>query len=156
VATRQIINESIFNIENLRDCEKYVLATQRRLDKAVANNDVKSMQSLTYFLSRSIAVKTLAVWRITYHNKGKYTAGIDRVSVPKKSKEAQMRMRTKLLQEIDLTRKPDVIRRVYIPKSNGKKRPLGIPTIRDRVNQEILRTMLEPITEYHAHWEYPQ
>ena len=151
MATRQIINENLFTIENLRDCEKYVLATQRRLDKAVANNDVKSMQSLTYFLSRSLAVKTLAVWRITYHNTGKYTAGIDGVSVPKGDRETQMRMRRKLLEEIDLTRKPDAIRRVYIPKSNGKQRPLGIPTLRDRINQEILRTLLEPITEYHAH-----
>ena len=100
---------------------------------------------------RSKAVKILAVYRITKRNQGKNTAGIDGISIPKGDKAKADKMAFELLDAIDIKSKPNAIKRVFIPKPNGKKRPLGIPTIKDRIIQEILRTALEPIVEYYSH-----
>ena len=144
------IEESVFTAENIRNCEKHVFSMQRRLDKAVANNDSKGIRETFELLAKkSDAVKVLATWRITQRNQGKYTAGIDGIALPKGEREAQHSMRLKLLENIDIGKTPDPIKRVFIPKPNGNKRPLGIPTIHDRIIQEILRIAIEPIVEYH-------
>ena len=147
----QNIEGDIFSAENIRNCENHVLSVQRSLDKAVADNDKEGIQKLTNLLIRkSTAVRTLATWRITQRNQGKYTAGIDGIAIPKdQNRNVQNQMRLKLLDKIDIGKRPDPIRRVYIPKPNGKQRPLGIPTLQDRIIQEILRIALEPIVEYH-------
>lgn len=142
----------LFSVENIRNCEKYVISMQKRLDEAVANNDHKGIRNLFNILvRRSRAVKILAIYRITYLNKGKNTAGVDGEALPQNTKENTDKIRQKLLSEINISKTPDAIRRVYIPKPNGKKRPLGIPTLKDRIIQEIVRIALEPIAEYHFH-----
>ena len=142
--------DDIFSASNIRRCEARVFSLQTKLDKAVANDDTKSIRETFNLLAKnSKAVKVLAVWRITQHNQGKYTAGIDGISIPRGDKDLQHKIRLDLLNDIDIVRKPDPIKRAFIPKPNGKKRPLGIPTMRDRINQEILRIAVEPIAEYH-------
>ena len=147
----QNIEGNIFTAENIRNCEEHVLSIQRRLDKAVADNDKNSIQRLFDLLIRkSTAVKVLATWRITQRNQGKYTAGVDGISMSKDhNRKTQNQMRLKLMDKIDIGKKPDPIRRVFIPKPNGKQRPLGIPTLHDRIIQEILRIAIEPTAEYH-------
>ena len=150
--TRRTQVENIFNTENIRNCERYVFSIQHRLDKAVATNNVKRIQHIFDLLTkRSKAVKILAIHRVATLNQGKNTAGVDGIALPKGDKPKADAMKLRLLKEIDINAEPDNIRRVYIPKSNGKKRPLGIPTIKDRINQEILRIAVEPIAEYHFH-----
>ena len=56
-----------FCAENIRNCEEYVLSIQRRLDKAVADNDKNSIrETLNLLTERSTAIKILAIWRITH------------------------------------------------------------------------------------------
>ena len=150
--TRSTNADHLFCAENIRNCEKYVISIQRNLDKAVASNNTKRIRHIFDLLTkRSFAVKVLAVYRITKRNKGKNTAGVDGLCMPKGDTETSNKIALELLNAIDIKSKPHSIRRVFIPKPNGKKRPLGIPTLRDRITQEIIRMALEPIVEYHSH-----
>jgi RNA-directed DNA polymerase len=97
---------------------------------------------------KSSALKVMAIDRICQINAGRYTAGIDGVSTPT-IKAERLDFMTDLFHNIDINKEPEPIRRVYIPKPNGKQRPLGIPTITDRIIQEIIRQSIEPICEYH-------
>ena len=147
---RQSIGVDTFSIENIRNCEKHVLTMQRRLDKAVADNDRNDIrETFDLITKRSAAVRILATWRITQQDAGKYTAGVDGIRILKgESRDCQNQMRHKIMDSIDIGKKPASTRTVYIPQSNGKKRPLEISTIHDRIVQEILRIGLEPIVEY--------
>ena len=84
---------------------------------------------------------------------GSQTDGVDRVT-RKAFKEDYERQMTALIDQLKRkTYKPQPVRRVYIPKHDGKKRPLGIPALRDRIVQEALRAILDPIYEsdFHPH-----
>jgi RNA-directed DNA polymerase len=80
-------------------------------------------------------------------NTGRNTAGIDAMTMWIFNENLEMNLGN--LRERLKTKdfEPMPVRRVYIPKANGKKRPLGIPTIDDRIVQEALRMILEPIWE---------
>jgi RNA-directed DNA polymerase len=97
---------------------------------------------------RSRAVKIIAVNNICEKNQGRHTAGVDGICMPREKEERRLMM-LNLYNSIDITTKPNPIRRVYIPKPNGDKRPLGIPTIKDRICQDIIRQSVEPIVEFH-------
>ena len=121
------------NVRNLR----------RRIFKATQSGDWRKVHNLQKLMLRSYSNVLLAVRKATQDNKGRKTAGVDKVLVKTPRKRGQMV--DDLINNQDW--KPKPARRVYIPKSNGKQRPLGIPTIRDRCLQAIVKNALEPCWE---------
>jgi retron-type reverse transcriptase len=92
------------------------------------------------------------VWlRVAHHsvntNQGRETAGVDGETMSNFNGNLEGNLEELRAQLKAKTFEPQPVRRVYIPKANGKKRPLGIPGIRDRIVQEALRMALEPIWE---------
>lgn len=80
-------------------------------------------------------------------NAGSITAGCDGINMKLFDENLEVNLQ-QLAQELKSESfEPCPVRRVYIPKANGKKRPLGIPSIKDRIVQEALRMILEPIYE---------
>ena len=96
---------------------------------------------MQHLLTRSHSGKLLAVKRVT-ENAGKRTAGVDGKiwKTPMSKMKASQALTHRGYQPLPL-------RRVYLPKSNGKKRPLGIPTMRDRAMQALWLLALNPVAE---------
>ena len=78
---------------------------------------------------------------------GSSTAGVDGTTRDYFRKHYEEQLASLVAEMKHKTYQPTPVRRVYIPKSNGKKRPLGIPALRDRIAQEALRAILDPIYE---------
>ncbi|PRT25429.1 group II intron reverse transcriptase/maturase [Bacillus thuringiensis] len=112
-------------------------------------NNTKGMNLLDIILSEN---NILLAYRNIKTNKGSMTAGTDGETITK-FKEMNEDEFVELIRKSILDYKPQPIRRVAIPKSNGTKRPLGIPTIKDRIIQQCFKQVLEPICEakFHSH-----
>jgi RNA-directed DNA polymerase len=123
---------------NWRKVEKVVFKLQKRIYAASRRGDIKQVRQLQKTLLKSWSNKVLAVRRVTQDNSGKKTAGVDGV------KSLSPEARLKLVKELNIKGKSKPTRRVWIPKANGEKRPLGIPTIHDRALQAVIKAALEP------------
>lgn len=122
----------------------YVKKLQVRIVKAQKEGHYSKVKSLQWLLTHSFYAKALAVKRVT-SNQGKRTSGVDH--------ELWLTPQAKFNAISKLNRRgyhPQPLRRHYIPKKNGKMRPLGIPTMTDRAMQTLYKFSLEPIAETYA------
>ena len=121
--------------------EDQVRRLQLRIAKAIKIGRYAKAKALQWLLTHSFFAKLLAIKRVT-QNTGKRTPGIDGViwKTDKQKMKAAYALKRKGY-------KAQPLRRIYIPKKNGKLRPLGIPTKSDRAQQALHLLGLMPIAE---------
>ena len=126
---------------NWADVLRQVRRLQARIVKATQEGRHNKVKALQWLLTHSFSGKALAVKRVT-ENQGKNTAGVDKVTwkTPGEKTNAIASMQRRGYS-------PRPLRRVLIPKKNGKTRPLGIPTMKDRAMQALYLLALEPVAE---------
>src|SRR5204863_4938392 len=126
---------------NWKKAHRTVRRLQARIVKAAREGRWHKVKALVYLLTHSFSGRALAILRVV-SNSGAKTPGVDGViwNTPEAKSAAFGTLRRHGY-------RPQPLRRVYIPKSNGKQRPLGIPTMRDRAMQALYLLGLDPIAE---------
>jgi RNA-directed DNA polymerase len=132
---------SIWDAIDWRPLIEGVQRLQMRIAKATREGRWGKVKALQWLLTHSSAAKLLAVRRVA-SNPGRETAGVD--GIVWKTAGQKLRAARSLRRR---GYRPQPSRRIYIPKKNGKLRPLGIPTLGDRAMEALQLLALEPVAE---------
>ncbi|MDJ0729403.1 MAG: group II intron reverse transcriptase/maturase [Crocosphaera sp.] len=132
-----------WNTINWAKVQRKVFKLQKKIFQAVKSGDKVKARKLQKLLSKSYYAKLLAVRKVTQDNQGKKTAGVDGMKIVNPQQRYNLALS---LNPMEYKSKP--LRRVWIPKpGKDEKRPLGIPTIRDRAMQCLIKFCMEPYWE---------
>ncbi|MGX7733172.1 group II intron reverse transcriptase/maturase [Rhodococcus sp. 2H158] len=137
-----------WDVIDWRTHEQNVARLRRRIFKATREQDWATVRSLQKLMLGSWSNTLVSVRQVTQRNAGRRTAGIDGETALSSEARAEVAVR---LHRTRSSWVPLPVRRVYIPKANGKQRPLGIPALMDRCHQARVRNALEP--EWEARFE---
>ena len=140
---KKVITHINWGVVDIKIIAHSVKTLQNRIVKAKIIGRNRAVNKLQKLLVKSLNARILAVKRVS-ENKGKNTAGVDGALLDTNKKKTQMVDDLKISID-DYKSKP--LKRIEIPKKNGKMRPLGIPTMFDRSLQALYKLALEPIAE---------
>ncbi len=132
-----------WNAIDWRKANRIVRNLRHRIFRATQEGNYKKVHSLQHLMMRSYSNRLVSVRRVAQINAGKNTPGVDKLVI--KTPAARGRMADTLAHFSCWKAKP--ARRVYIPKTSGKLRPLGIPVVVDRCLQAMVKNALEPSWE---------
>ncbi|MFP7177085.1 group II intron reverse transcriptase/maturase [Priestia filamentosa] len=140
-ASAHVSHKGWYSIE-WNTIQQYVTKLRQRIYRAEQQNQRRRVRKLQRLLLRSKANLLLSIRRVTQQNTGKRTPGVDGYTASKPNE--RIKLYQELLRRNVFQHRPKPAKRTFIAKKNGKLRPLGIPTIRDRVYQNVVKNALEP------------